>query len=274
MFLNTSFPYSKSLRNQLLIALILSFVVVFIIIFLQPFGSNNFSSPYKNLYFSGYGVILFITYLGCYLSFNIYYKRYKTWKWAEELLFCFLFISIGIVLAFIYTELVINKKPERITLDWFLTWFKFIFLGFGAILGALSVFLRKYYGQMENTKNSIENTFDSKENKLISLKGSLKKESFSVEIAKVIYVKSEDNYVKIYYLKDEILAEKMLRITLSGIQKQLDNVIKIHRSYLINTSYIVSLKGNSQNAKLLLKHVKNSIPVSKTYFEKVKSYIN
>lgn len=59
MFLNKPFPYSISFRHHFLIAAILGIIVVFIIVFLHPLGSNNFTSPFKILYFTGYGIINF-----------------------------------------------------------------------------------------------------------------------------------------------------------------------------------------------------------------------
>ena len=85
----------------------------------------------------------------------------------------------------------------------------------------------------------------------------------------ILFARSENNYVFIYYLDDELVKKIMLRNTLSKVQKQALFLIKSHRSYLINPKKIVSLKVNSQNANLLLKSFDEKIPVSKTYFKKI-----
>ncbi|EZH74922.1 hypothetical protein ATO12_09320 [Aquimarina atlantica] len=245
--------------------------MVFIIVFLHPLGSNNFTSPFKTLYFTGYGIIVFFTYLIAVIFSNRYYSRFKIWKWTEELIFCLFFVIIAVIIAFFYTEVIINKKPERLTLTLFLNWFKMVFLGFGVLIFVVTVFLRNYYKSMNNV---ISEKKEPVEQSKIRLKGTLKKELFSVEETSIVYVRSEDNYVYIYYVEEELLKEKMLRNTLTNVEKQLSSLVKAHRSYLINPDFIILLKGNAQNAKLQLKNVEGYIPVSKTYFTSVKSTIN
>ncbi|WP_271784180.1 LytTR family DNA-binding domain-containing protein [Aquimarina algiphila] len=277
MFLSNPFPYSTSFRNHFLIASILSFIVVFILVFLQPFGSNNFSNPYKNLYFIGYGVICFIVYIVFHLLSKWYYESFKIWKWVEELFFCILYLSVAITLAFIYTEVIINKRPEHLTLSLFLFWFKHMFLGFGLILFVLALFFRHRYASKKNIiKDYVVSTVENEESKkkTILLQGTMKKEIFEVVTSQVIYVKSEDNYIIIFYKDEEVVKEKILRNTLSNTKKQLSFLLQTHRSYLVNPKFMKSLKGNSQNAKLLLENIDNAIPVSKTYFESVKKTIN
>lgn len=275
MFLNKPFPYLTSFRNHFLIALILSFVIVFILIFLQPFGSGNFNSPYKNIYFMGYGLISFLIYLTIHFLSKWYYTRLKIWKWGEELIFCFFYISLSIIIAFLYTEIIINQKPERLNLKWFLNWFQTMFLGFGLILTVFTILLRNYFGSVNlaNTKKQFKTPHQSIPEKKILLQGTLKKERLWVNEATIAYVKSEDNYVYLYFVEGEELNEKMLRSTLTKINLQLPSLIKAHRSYLINPGFIIALKGNAQNAKLKLKTVEKSIPVSKTHFETIKRLI-
>jgi len=275
MFLNSTFPYPKSIRNNLLTAMILGFVVVFITIFLQPFGSNNFLSPYKNLYFTGYGLILVSAYLSCFYVADRYYQRVKVWKWTEELVFNFIYIVFGITLAFLYTELVINKAPDHVNLAHYLFWLRIMFLGYGTIMMVTTLLLRHYLGKIEvdEIKKTSTNVVREIQTDLHVFKSSLKNESFEVNKSDIIYIKSEDNYVKIFYLGGGELKEKMMRNTLSALHNQLPSLLRVHRSYLVNPNYIGSLDGNSQNARLSLTHKNNQIPVSKTYFAMIKSHI-
>ncbi|WP_170837022.1 LytR/AlgR family response regulator transcription factor [Aquimarina amphilecti] len=130
--------------------------------------------------------------------------------------------------------------------------------------------MRNYYGKIIE---SVEKT-DLSYNRKVLLKSSLKKESFLVVLAKVIYVKSEDNYVNIYYEEDQEIKKKVMRNTLSSVFGQLESMIRVHRSYIINPSYISSLEGNAQNGKVRLDNIEEVIPVSKTYFDEVKSHTN
>ncbi|MBW1298293.1 LytR/AlgR family response regulator transcription factor [Aquimarina litoralis] len=267
MFLNKVFPYISSFKKHLQIASLLSFAVVFILEFLQPFGANNFNHPYKHLYFIGYGVISLAIYLFIHLLSIWYHTNFKRWKWIEELLFSSLYVTVAIVIAFFYTELMINKRSNFMIFSFFIKWFRFVFLGFGIILSVLSVFLRLHYGKKQLHGNQKK----PNDNKKIVVKSTLKKESFLIVPENIVYVKSEDNYINIHYLEDNVLQKKVMRNTLSSIHKQLNYLLKVHRSYIINPDFITSVEGNAQKGSVHLKYIEEKLPVSKTYFESVKS---
>ena len=275
MFLNKKITYTQNIRNQFLIALLLGILVTFIIIFLHPYGAGLNEFPYKNLYFIGYGFLTFLSYFFSFFIFHFYYKKVKKWKWLEELLFVFIFVSLMIIAANIYTELVVNKKPVRLSLEHFLVWYQVVFFGFGILIGVVTILLRKHFAEEEL---KLENTvlIDKKEvqtNEIITIKSTLKKDFFKVEKNKIVYIKSEDNYVYVFYLDKDALNNKMLRSTLSNIQNQVPFLLKTHRSYLVNPKYIEKLKGNSQNAKLYLSKNEIKIPVSKTYYSAIKNAV-
>ncbi len=270
MFFNTPFPFIRSFRSQFLIGLTLGFFIGFLVIFLEPMGANNYSNPYKNLYFAGYGGIVFFSYLLFVSLSNVYMYFLNVWKWLEELLFSFLFISIVIIVTFFYTELLINKSTERLQLDWFLWWYQNMFLGFGVLTSILMILLRRYYGIKTLSKKEI--ILPNK--KVIGIKGTLKKDVFKCILEDVFFIKSEDNYVFIIHMTPDGIKEKMLRSTLKHIHEQLPELLKVHRSFLINPKHIKELKGNAQNGKVYLKGIERPISVSKTYFESLQKTLS
>jgi len=276
MFLSNSFPFVKLFRHQFLIGITLGFFIAFLVIFLEPMGANNYSNPYKNLYFAGYGVLVFLNYLLFVFLSNIYMHFLKIWNWLEEILFSFLLISTVIIITFFYTELFINKRTESLNLVTFLWWYKSMFLGFGIITSILMLVLRHYYGTNPLVSEKIKTlgSFTTEEvAQEIVIKGALKKDFFTCVPNHILYIKSEDNYVLIYHITPQGIKEKMLRGTLKHIQNQLSNFLKVHRSFIINPIHIKELKGNAQNGKLYLSGVDTPITVSKTHFESVKATI-
>ena len=274
MFLNKSFPYNPSSRIHVFIGITLGVLILFILFFLKPFDSGNSNFPFKTLYFIVFGLIIFTTYMIIHLLSVIYFKNFQTWKLFEEITFCLVFILIAIIIAFFYTEILINKNPKRLNLHHFLGWFETIFLGFGILLFIPTILLRKRYAKA-NSKSKVKNT---EEETLINYKeiivsGSLKKDSLLVSEANLVYIKSENNYVRIFYFEKTSLKEKLLRSTLTQIKKQLPSFIKVHRSYIVNPQFIISFKGNKQNAKLYLKRIDHNIPISKPYFESINALL-
>ncbi len=275
MFLNKSFPYDSSSRTHIFIGSILGMFVLFIIFFLKPFDSGGSSFSYKTIFFLIYGLIIFITYFASHLVSIFYYKRTQSWKLFEEIIFCLLFIVVSIVLGFFYTEKIINKNPDRINMYHFLGWFKTIFSSFGTLLFILTIVLRKKYTDASLKHAPADLKSDNlMKSKSITITSSLKKEDFTVDEANIVYIKSESNYVLISFSDNNELKEKLLRSTLSNVSAQLPTFIKIHRSYIVNPNFILSLKGSKQNAKLQLKDLDLTIPVSETYFETVNSAVN
>lgn len=274
MFLNTSFPFVKSFRHQFLIGGIIGVFVSFLVIFLEPMGANNYSNPYKNLYFSGYGIIVFLCYL-LFASFsNTYMRFFGVWKWLEEFFFFLLFISIAIIATFFYTEICINKSSDRLNFDWFLWWYKNMFISFGVLTGILMIVLRRYYGIKSLTiTEEVIKANKTQEKTIVNITGTVKKDFFKCVSTDILFVKSEDNYVYIYYISPEGVKDKMLRSTLKHIHEQLPDLLKIHRSYIVNHDHIRALKGNAQNAKLYMDNIDEPLTVSKTYYPELKSLV-
>ena len=275
MFLNKPFPYNPSFRTHFLIGGLLGVFVLFIIFFLKPFNSGESSFSYKTIFFLIYGLIIFITYFVINLVSVFFYKRTQSWKLFEEIIFCLLFIIVSVVLGFFHTELIINKNPERVNLYHFLGWFKTIFFSFGILLFILTIFLRKKYAREKLNNSTADLELDTlPKNNSVTITSSLKKENFTVDVGNVVYIKSENNYVLISYFENKVIKEKLLRNTLSNINAQLPTFIKVHRSYIANPNFILSVKGSKQNAKLKLKDTDLTLPVSETYFESVNSVLN
>lgn len=274
MFLKKPFHFNTSIKTHSFIGALLSFFILFIIFFLKPFDTGTSNFAFKTFYFLGYGIIPLITYLVIHLISIFFYEKTITWKLYKEIIFCLTFTTISVILAFLYTEIIINKKPERIfKINYLLGWFKIVFLGFGNLLFILTFFLRKKYvvkklkGKIkEPTKNELINN--------IRIFGSLKKDSFLIDITKLVYIKSEDNYVTLFFFEDNLLKEKLFRSTLVNIKKQLPSFLKIHRSYIVNPEFIISLKGNKQNAKLYLKSIDYALPVSIPFFKSIHTFLN
>jgi len=89
-------------------------------------------------------------------------------------------------------------------------------------------------------------------------------EDMRLDINDFIYAKAYGNYAQIY-LDAQNSKKKLIRITLKKIESLLEghsNVLKTHRSYLVNKHFIQEVKGNAQGYQL---HLKNghTIPVSR-----------
>ncbi len=269
MFLNKTFPYNPSFRTHLIIGIVLGVLVLFLLFFLKPFNVESSKFPHKTLYFIVFGLITTATYILSHLFSTFYFKKIQVWKYFEEIIFYLVFITLTIIVAFFYIEVLINKNPKRLNLSHFIDWYGIMFSSFGTLLIVFANILRKRYNTVQPKTTPHQDKEDLNKNRKITLSGSLKKESLQVSEADLVYIKSENNYIRVFYFEERRLKEKLLRSTLFNVKEQLPSFIKVHRSYIVNPSFIASLKGNKQNAKLGLSRIDNSIPISKPFFEQV-----
>ena len=92
-----------------------------------------------------------------------------------------------------------------------------------------------------------------------------------IPIKNIICFEANDNYVVTYYLdREERLKKSMERISLKKIEEiveglNVDNFTRVHKSYLINKSFLEEIKGKAQAHKLKLYHLELLIPVSRAY---------
>ena len=99
----------------------------------------------------------------------------------------------------------------------------------------------------------------------------------TIDIDSLYYIESQDNYVKICYENDGSLHSYMLRSRTKSIEALLANtsMLRCHRSYIINTAKINLVRSNKSNPVVILKHADiKPIPVSKSYYERLISYVD
>jgi len=113
--------------------------------------------------------------------------------------------------------------------------------------------------------NASHDLLEPIENSKILIRTKLKNENLQLDINNLLFAKADGNYVELCL--NEIEANKIiLRITLKefeSILKPYSNIIKTHRSYLVNMYHIKNVTGNAQGYKLQLNNFDKTIPVSR-----------
>jgi hypothetical protein len=103
------------------------------------------------------------------------------------------------------------------------------------------------------------------------------KEVNSTSEDEIIAVEAMQNYIHIYATENGILVKRTERSTLSSFLNDCDqeNVIKCHRSYLVNCTAVKKITGNAQGLKLEMAAVECPlIPVSRSYISQIKLALN
>ncbi|MEL6306116.1 MAG: LytTR family transcriptional regulator DNA-binding domain-containing protein [Bacteroidota bacterium] len=267
-FLKKSIPFTANLKDQVRIALILGALLALILIFLGPFDTDRFQSDYKNWVFGGFGILFSLCYLLTGRLENLWYRSAKkNWTVTHEAIAFFALVVISFVPIHFYNQIFLNDLflQSNYGFQEYLThglWF------FGKSLVPIMLTILPFYLFFRNRFGTI---VDPESESRIIFSGLNKGEQIILPQNQILFVKSSENYVEIFFATENGVQNETFRNTLTVIHEQAPFLKRCHRSYLVNTFNIKSIKGNSQNAKIYFHHTETHIPLSNTYYKSIKS---
>ena len=262
-FLQKPFPLEEN-KVQLfkIITAISIFVLVFLYLF-KPFGLHTLE-PKLMLYCVGFGLVSWIA--------SIFYEfgvvpilkikneagAFTFARWILYFCGAMLFISLA---NFIFIRLVYFGD-----IQWSL--FPYMMRGVFAIglfpivlLGALALLKQEHkyskiaaeVNQEQASKQAVELAADT----VIC----------EIPVDQIRYIEAMQNYVKIGHLShDAQMSEKVVRESLKNILEIANhNLVRCHRSYLVNQDKVLSAAGNAQGLLLKLSDCEKEIPVSRSF---------
>ena len=264
--LSKKIPFNFNYKNQRVIALVLGCILALIMIFLGPFDTDRFQSNYKRLILGGFGFVFSI----CYFIYSrvetlSYYYFNNKWTIKHEALsfICLVvFVSIPIHLynQVFLNDFFIQDLGVKEYVQHGLWFFRSSMIPIMLALLPFFIYFRNKFGELHTPQSLKE----------IELFGTNKGERIKIQKHKLLFVKSSENYVEIFYEKDNYAEHTIFRNTLASIKEQAPFLQYSHRSYLVNTSSVKQIKGNSQNARIEFDH-DLEIPLSNTYYKHIKS---
>ena len=254
-------------------SLIYCAIVFLILYFLQPFGFSGYqgSKLLVSLLFAG------ITF-GCCLLYGLcvsapLHKQVKTWKvWHQVLQGLGLTLFIGLTNFLLFSF--IFHYPIRLNICLlFLYWTLLISL----IIATLSTGL-SYYRFLRRQLNSLlDKTTDEQQGISVTIHDTrVRGNDIGLPINDLLCIEAQKNNVAVSYLKDGKLQRDEIQSTLAAVLEDLgayDNVFQCHRSFVVNLNNISSAKGNSNGYTLELGGGLVTVPVSRSFVPKLKSFI-
>lgn len=110
---------------------------------------------------------------------------------------------------------------------------------------------------------------------VLTLSGSTK-ESLTLLPEDFIHAEANGNYVRVYYLKEGIVKDIMLRCGITQVEETLkvnSNILRCHRAFVVNLKHVSKLESHGSTMQLFFRLTKALIPVSKTYLQLIKERI-
>ncbi|RMB57332.1 LytTR family transcriptional regulator [Dokdonia sinensis] len=257
------FPFDPSIKHHLLIALGLAVWIFVFLYFTKPLDVNEFTSTEKLIYLPLYGLLGALCYT-CMLPFqNWFFKRQeKQWSLTSELLFFGLFILFAfLVMRGFYLYVIVYGQPNPYSLQYYLTG-----IFFPAILVIIPII---FIGRFAFGKYKEKQLEEQK----IEIKGDGNYEGLRLLFSDLIMLEASDNYVEIHFQDNGNYKKQLVRNRLSALESTHKNLLRTHRSFLINPEHFISYKTDKSKLGLALSH-NLFVPVSKTCATAVKTALN
>ena len=100
-----------------------------------------------------------------------------------------------------------------------------------------------------------------------------KTDYFHLFLEQLILIKSANNYIEVIYKKEGSINKKLIRNTMKSTEnllKKYKDMIRCHRSCIVNKNYIKKVSRSSDGLILNLFDYPQEIPVSRQYVIRVK----
>lgn len=260
--LKIKYPFDPSVKSHLTIALGLAIWIFIFLYFTEPMDTNEFSEKEKLIYLPAYSILGALLYsISLFFQSLLYKKGKNRWFLFSEINFLLIFITLSIIgLRVFYLYVVMTNIPNPYSFTYHL---KEIILPSIFTVLPIIIVLRFGYGKYREKKI---------EDKKIIIKGQGQYESLRLNFNELIYIKSSDNYIEVFYKDGNQFRTSLIRNKISNILDSFPNLLRTHRSYIVNPAHIIQyiLKDRKHILKLSFNQ---EIPVSKSYQEKFKNIL-
>lgn len=277
--LNQPFPDKDSFKQSLLN---IFWVGVFVGLFLFLIRPFNIEGPWADLALAstGFGAVtivfgwIFEIVTRFVLKIQTDGPRWTLGKWIIMSIILIVWIALG------------NFLMVNFLSGWRATgYFHFVrMIGYTSLVGIFPVVLSGIIIQLRATRkneesaNELSSHLHTREEQTSSI--TLEAENghgLELNVADVRYVEAMQNYVTIWFLHQGVLTKEILRSTIGSIEEQFSttDVVRCHRSFLVNVDSIVNVSGNAQGLRLQLADVvEPEVPVSRSFISKIKELID
>lgn len=276
--------FSKRWKRCLLVG---CFVFLFLFIF-QPFGLSTLERNILTTTF-GYGLTCFavmaVLNIGVISLFPGYFSE-SNWTSLKAIVWTsvnILFIGLANVIYSAYIGIADFSFDNLIRFEVFA-------LALGVFPVSLSVILNqnRLQSSFEKTSEEINSGFKNRREpiteaakipvtkdieKVLCIRSENGKDHLDLNPDDLLFIRSSDNYVEVFYLQKKSIVCKLIRNSLKSIADSLiedEQFFRCHKSYLVNLNKVERVSGNAQGYKLHLSGSEERIPVSRTLNETIR----
>ncbi|MDC6350831.1 LytTR family DNA-binding domain-containing protein [Zeaxanthinibacter sp. PT1] len=264
-FLKAPYPFYFEGRSLLFIILVLFSLALLFEFLFEPFEvytpEHKLNHFWITVIHSGVAIICLLI---CSALLQLLPRPIAHWTVAKEVVFLACFLLITGIGQFLVRDLIYDN-PQNWSWNYLFEEIRNTFL-IGMLLIAILVPINQRILQQRNQRKAGRiHPFVQGEGNLsvIPIKTMVKGDDFNLYSNDFIYAEADRNYVSIQ-LRNGVTHLK--RISISSLERQLQTesqIMRTHRSYLVNTDFIEKVTGNAQGYQLQLQGAGQTIPVSR-----------
>lgn len=274
------FPYTRGLVTESFSALRACILATLILFLIRPFGLNEATVTT----IIGFGAAVFLSALLNILVALFIFRRFineEKWTVWKEVLRILIYLSINVIAILLYANYTLPIQLDKVLILKFIG-FTVLFAIIPISIRTISVknwLLKRRLKEAQELANVIEKKsqdYNSSNDCNIVLKSNIVNEIITIRSKDFLFIEAEKNYITIVDNKCGKIRKTLLRLSLIKAQEQItnDNVVRCHRSYLININMVSKVIGNSQGLKIVFSDELQPIPVSRSYKKEVVKKIN
>ena len=271
--LTRKYPFQRD-GNWIKDCLIYCVIVFLILYLLQPFGLSMYpcNKLLVSLLFGG------VTFVCCmiygYLVAMPVKKCVQTWRiWHETVNIFLMVLFIGLCNFLLFTFMF--HYPLRLDLCITFVYWTFIIGFFISVLSTFMSYQRYLRGQLNAL---LDKTTDKQTGIQVTIHDTrVRGNDVTLPINDLLYIEAQKNNVVVGYVKDGKLRKDELLTSLTAVLNDLgeyDNIFQCHRSFVVNLNNITKAYGNSNGYTMELGGGLATVPVSRSFVGKLKSFIS
>jgi predicted house-cleaning noncanonical NTP pyrophosphatase (MazG superfamily) len=271
-----SYPFNEDLKHNSIIIFFISLGVPLFLLVLQPFDIGLLQERDKYYLIIGFGVITFLA-LSLHLLYipSLFSRAFNSSKWnVMKEIFWNLWILFTILTGyFLYTKFLgIMKFDFNLVIKLLLT----------AVIPLTALIIinqnRMLRSRLKRADEINKKLKDHKQwqEEIINFVSDYQKDSLAIKVSLLLFIRSANNYIEVFWKEGDVVKNQMVRCSMAyaeDILKEYKSIIKCHRSYIVNISYIDRFEGNLQGYKLYYDKIDFPIPVSKNFASKLQELI-
>ena len=276
---NHAYPPPEPGTRGILVSIFFGVFIGFFLIFFEPFGLDRADYAYKTATLSVFGFIsafvslIFINIIP--LLFKSIFS-YKNWMVKHQILFYFIALFFIATLNGLYLNY-LNQLDFSWISYWTIIKQTFILGGMPICFIVLLDYNRRMHLNLNEAKalviNQNEKLNTPQENQIEIFTG-INKQLFTINTNSFLYASAQGNYIYVFEQESYKVSKTLHRVSLTHFEEQLNdkNLVRCHRSFVINLMKVKHVTGNAQGLKLEVENIDELVPVSRKYLPIVKKH--